>query len=982
MPTRTPALYPEEDLYPAEDLYPSDGTPGSRTRRERFVDRAIELEAAYLLAPETAADPLTNLGTVPLSPGELKNGAVLSASGLVDGGAAAVLDGTNDYIDTLWKTRTNLCTNPGFEVNTAGWDGSSSTYINTTAISRVTTSPHSGSGCLKVEATEPVPGGARFTFAGAATTDYTIAFWIKGASAGATVQCYLGEADAGTFTLKAVVLTTEWQKVEISFKSAADANLIFVTRSTAKNTTWFLDDVLIEKGTSVGEFFPTAAQLESGEAGWSGTAHASASDIGPFARGTARTFVGFANRTDSASNDVIFGSTSTALFRLASGTNTPLLFPKASNFKAWESAWPGNAQDVAFGVIADASAKTAQLYIDGTDKGSGSTTDTWESAGSTMTLGGWFTGGASDPFKGSLLPFAVFTRALSAAEIKSLYRATTYEPLAVTREYPPDTHCVIVRAADGTPVARWAEDEGRAANVMSDLKLSGVVPGGRKELRATLPRNPRQDWPDLDGFLEIECQQPGRNRIWHGRIGKAPRSDGDRMVIGGEAVGWAAALEDRKALRLGFIDRALERLGEIPAQLRADLTKVGADLSAISASIDPFGSGPEANKPAGLSFTHSALKAGKNEWGEISYDSGGVDLAEVLFDFEGRTEAPDADFFNRVDLSRDGVTSHVEGTDLNATSALQQAVSTTAEGMRYARFMSAYVGSAEIDPYTELFRFANIVALAAHGLAPQGTWPDLYLTAAQILRYAVPLYSSLNATDDSVEDDEYPITQAWYPDRGTLGRVVDDVLKYGLMDWFVKDAKLFEVRRPGSYGRRWQAYQGPSNLEEAGIDAERAWDRIVVAYQDTAGATRTVGYPGSGADVESATLQITDPDHPAVRAEVVREDLLTIDSISTANRAMRAGEEWLREANELSRSGKAELSGHIQDADGVYRPVGQVGEGDYIRFPDARDTSYRKIVDYDYDASSRKVVVTLDAPSESVKALLERYRAALTPLGL
>jgi hypothetical protein len=194
--------------------------------------------------------------------------------------------------------------------------------------------------------------------------------------------------------------------------------------------------------------------------------------------------------------------------------------------------------------------------------------------------------------------------------------------------------------------------------------------------------------------------------------------------------------------------------------------------------------------------------------------------------------------------------------------------------------------------------------------------------------------------------------------------------------------KLFEYRVPGTYGRKWQAYAGPSELKEAGFDASRCWRSIMGRWQDVDGSTRTVGPPGSGADVEAAGLEITDPDHPAVKAGFAREDLLDLKGVCTAARAQEACERWLVDANELSRSGSAVLSGYIMDDKGIFRPAAQVMPGDHVRFPDAADTSYRKIVASDYEHESTGCQVALDAPKESTEALLERYQADLISLGL
>jgi len=83
-------------------------------------------------------------------------------------------------------------------------------------------------------------------------------------------------------------------------------------------------------------------------------------------------------------------------------------------------------------------------------------------------------------------------------------------------------------------------------------------------------------------------------------------------------------------------------------------------------------------------------------------------------------------------------------------------------------------------------------------------------------------------------------------------------------------------------------------------------------------------------------------------------------------------------------AGEATLRGYIQDSASIFRPVSHVQPGDRIRFPDAgsRGTGYREIVSVTYNHDERTAQVTLDAPSDQVQALLERYGAVLQPLAL
>lgn len=588
-----------------------------------------------------------------------------------------------------------------------------------------------------------------------------------------------------------------------------------------------------------------------------------------------------------------------------------------------------------------------------------------------------FTKGASKALADSTTPTESWTFEL--VEAKAPAR------LAISQEYPPASIEFLVRDGPGpySPlIARWAEDAVMDEDVIADVHLRGQVPGGKKEATGTMPRDPRETWPDLIPYADVEAKEPGGELLWSGRFSKAPQSDGDRVSIDGVCVGWQAALADRKGVRAGFVNSKLDRIGDITAQRRKGLLEAGFDPSAISTSVDQFGSGPESNLPAGLSFQGSIFGAGAFELGEMMYDAGGLSIGEVHYDFEGPGTG-EGDWLNWADavfLSVDGVTANAYGPDHNGKTAIHQVI-TGGQGLRYAVFEAYYTGSGEGE-VPQLHRFSHIYFVGTHGLPLQGAWPNMGLTKKQMTSWLIPHeVPALEVTEDSIDDDGMLVADAWYPDAGTAADIVTDLYKPSVLDWFVKTRRLLEVRVPGTYGRRWKATLASSEFAEDGIDTERLWRTLLVSYTDEAGITRYVGPPGSGADLESPLLEITDPDHPAVRAGLAREDVLQLGQ-STPQRALEAGVEWLRHANELPRSGKAVLRDFVMDEYGIFRPVGQVSEGDAIQFTDSHDQSYRKIIDYDYGHVERAVPITVDAPDDSVRALLERYGAALIPLGL
>lgn len=556
--------------------------------------------------------------------------------------------------------------------------------------------------------------------------------------------------------------------------------------------------------------------------------------------------------------------------------------------------------------------------------------------------------------------------------------------IAVTQEHPPDDLSWTVRPAGKTP-SRWAHDEPDPANVIEDCTFSSQMNGGYKDASTEHPRDPRRSYADYEPYGDVGIALKGGDVVWEGRTEKPSGSVGGRRGTGISAAGWAAALEDDKAAQFGGIDGDLSKWGEPSTQHRLDSSKAGYPIVASASA----GFSDKGETPPGvvIDFTNVSLEEGRNETGEQCYYGGGVDIGRLLSGFKvlagGTGSAPWTDYL-RVSID-DVLSTYKDGTDLNATTqsgAVELEAPT--DGYKYAHLVSAWTGTGGGANMTDIRAWLTPKVVGRHGLPLQGTWPNVGFTAARMLRYLIPeLAAPLTATDESLEDDGFVISQAWFSDPGTVAVIVDALTKYGLLDWFVYEDKLFQLRRPGSYGRVWKAYASRVDREgDAGQDGQRLWEELKVSWQDVSGRTLYAGPPGSGADFVADGLRVTDPDHPAVKAEVTRRECLNLQEICSPEAAIRAGERWLVEANELSQAGKASFTGYLLDNKGIMRPVSQMRAGDYIDFADLPDEGLRKVTSCSYTHLARTASADLDAPAEDVKALLERYGATLTRLSI
>jgi hypothetical protein len=558
------------------------------------------------------------------------------------------------------------------------------------------------------------------------------------------------------------------------------------------------------------------------------------------------------------------------------------------------------------------------------------------------------------------------------------------ERIAVTREFPPDKLAIRVEPPGGAPV-RYAFDEPGVENVIDDVKYSGELNGGEKEASWSLARDPRVNYGDLPAFADVEVYGAGAETRWQGRVDKATESDGERKSVDPAAVGHKAALEDIKGIVAGFIDGDFGKWGEPSVQRRLNLN---GSSSRLTGSVSNGWQGTGETAPGvTMDFNDVETANGKSDRGEVWYYGGGPDIGALLYHFARLAGGAGAEWLTRADLSSDELASSTKnGTnhEANTNSAPYETVSSGgAEGLRYALIRSSRTESGEGGAHLgDIHAWQWPKVLGNQGLDLQGEWPDVGFTAKQMLAWAIPQFSYLELDEDDLEDDGFVIPQAWFGDPTTLLAIIEELTKYGLLDWFVR-GKRFNLRFPGTYGRRWQLYAGPSGLKDQGLDASRLWRSIVVRWQDVDGTTKSIGPPGSGAMFEDAGLEIIDPDHPAVRAGIARQDILDLNGIGVQSQALATGERWLEEANLLSRSGSCTASYYAMDDRGIYRPVSEIREGDLARFPDSgKDTSYRKIQSYEYTHSTRSNSLALDAPRESIIALLARFNAKLTSAGI
>lgn len=558
----------------------------------------------------------------------------------------------------------------------------------------------------------------------------------------------------------------------------------------------------------------------------------------------------------------------------------------------------------------------------------------------------------------------------------------------VVKEKEPERLYTLVRdPKTNRVVARWADDDPRAPFSIQGEILSDEIPGGWKDLQGTVARDPRQQWFDVKEFNKLEVQNVGRTPLWQGYFDKAGDVSGDYLAMSPSALGPQSKLNDIRA-RVGFIDSDMRKWGGMSAAREVAIQAISANYS-LTAGSQRVGFQDAGSQGPGLIQSFSGYNkeiAADIPIQEFWYWSEGIPIWQFFWS-RYINNPGHVGIYQGVGLSVDDITTGYEGANLGAANwpginAVWTEVPNKFYLLSQLIFNEAALGKM-VD--ISILEYPKVLGWdwRGSGIPLRGVWPNVGLFALECIRRIFELYGDGITTSPYAEDDEFVIPQAWWPDEPQLADIIKDLCKYSAtLDWFFYNWDEFDRRRSGTYGRKWKADVSTSKLNETGIDSQRSWRDIVVEWTDVNGRSYTVGPPGSRTDVQSAALEITDPNHPAVRADRVRRDKLVIQGFANATEAIYLGQLFLAEANELSRSGSATLPAYVMDAAGVLWPSSRVKSGDHISFYNARDKGYRKITKKRFKVDEKQAEIDLDAPPSGLEALLERLQVGLVSRGI
>lgn len=627
---------------------------------------------------------------------------------------------------------------------------------------------------------------------------------------------------------------------------------------------------------------------------------------------------------------------------------------------------------------------------------SGSATSTTAVSGSIRTtapLSGSMS--ASSSVTGSVVQPAI--RLFGTMKAKTTVAGTIClpsKPIVSVRERPPIRLHVSVDVVGRGTSMRWADDEPDPSNGLGALTFSDSNPGGFEQASGNLVRKARE-WADLRDLETITIRGVGGDIAWQGRLDQRPEQSGDQLGVSPQAVGFQAHLDDDNSVRMIPIDRDFSAWQGSSIQRKLDLYGLGIDVD------DPTTTADQTTGQPALETGFSGAWA-RTHVTEAWYDAADIPLSELWVRWKPllpfNLGSPDPNFSWTAYLLTDDVASSFD----NST-ALEAAIMPGWPGYgdgfvgahavrKWAMLQLLYTGASGNDGQNYAIDWIEAIVKGDHsGITFRGTFPDFGVFASDVIAYGLQRWApkigfTLNPNpgfDDaySIQQSEYSISHLPFKTATTMSDVVKQSIRFELPDWFIWEGPTMFMNKRDARAKRWQARSGPAKLQNAGPQAANLWNGVIVNYTDVTGIARTAGPPGSGSDVEDARLFDADPQNPVTLAGYNRFATVAMGT-SVPGAAIQVGAVFLAQQKEVISSGTAVLTGHVQDDHGIWWPAWMVRSGDLIRFIDASDTSYRRIIRKEWDGSSKAAAISLDAPPDTMQQLLERLALDLLPLGL
>jgi len=568
--------------------------------------------------------------------------------------------------------------------------------------------------------------------------------------------------------------------------------------------------------------------------------------------------------------------------------------------------------------------------------------------------------------------------------------------IAVRERIPMHLHLLATSPSGKT--YRWSED-GAASAVIEELSDSGSVPGGDKDLTASFAREVGVDYGDMKRGTRLEVMGVGRMPLGVYRLERAPEVSGDRVSIAPAAAGYETHLSDDNTAQEIFIDAEIGAWGETSAQRRAEVPGNKYDNAAVqiaqAGTPDPANLTVFSREPA---ISHSWATMNNNggansDVAESWYFSQGIELGKLMFDFSiiAGISGGDSKWANQAYASQNGIVLLEQLAELSATAVT--AKSLTIPAGRFALMLRDYYESSVADTGKWEVHWKNPRVFGRHELPVYGAWPGIGLLDSDVVAYAAqrwaPEIHCTTGPNGTVKPGQFLIPHLVFKEPTTAAEMIQQATRYELPEWGVWLGQfgptLYKNPRGKREGaKRWRVRKHQVKFEDTGQQLDMVFNGVVVQGQATDGSTIFIGPTGCGLRYTSDRCLDRDPQNPVneLGPSAKRYAKIQMKGIATFEGMEEAAEAFLEQCKLLDGSGKATLTGWVEDENGKEWPYYCVKEGHEIELLGSSIGGPRYIISSERNRSSRSASIDIDAPPDGSEAMMERLYAVYVGLAL
>ena len=692
----------------------------------------------------------------------------------------------------------------------------------------------------------------------------------------------------------------------------------------------------------------------------------------PFTSGSARTFCGFGRRDVAGNHDALFSSLGAAgpiLYLIEGGGIGFAANNFVGDFDEWAGVAPRAGEVFSYVLIFDDAANAVTLVLNGEVLSTLTHTATYP-ANQTLVIGqeAWAA------FDGSLLPFAVFERALSTAEAQAL---TAPVPAARVTNEPIDDRLFVKLSHTNGRTSRWAADSSRADGIPRGIKFGNSAPGGHRDCGLALLRDPRRDWPDLNLVDDIKIygrtKPMGRN-AFEGQTDDFAGELGEGFGIGVNAVGNQVLLSENENFKALYVDLGFDRWDEAPLKRR----------ELVAAALRAQNRIPVSTTNGGLVWDVPVEALAALERTEVIYRApAGTKVASV--GYKGNRKGAWGNFdparlqaINEVEVpEEETVELTLDETPRVATFATPRTLAMLRALVTIAHTPAAGVQQA----------YSRLAVYGDHGLTRreiEGELPGVYAhdAIAHMLSAGAPdLQYTVGANGTIIPNTSFVVPNLSFLGKQTVKDAIEHTNAYFLNNYAVWDDKKFYWQPWDPSRLTWNAsIEGGAHWTPTSRKAETLLNGLVVFFTDAAGVERTAGPIGSGCNYESALLQDADPNNPYTRRGRRRWGGIDVGfPLPYSSTAIQLGYASLAERKMPSRSGtlviRPRAKGHVPSLRHPTMgrlPIWAARSFDYMNLVDWPEPEPFRVIEADYDDESKTLTAQLDTANSRMSGIMER----------